>query len=121
MAIPFNVGAWLAVDMCVGSVVKGLMEWQDRRNAQLMVPCIASGMMAGARGFLIEFMYCIMCYFYQLMVPCIASSMMAGGWVSLNARTYAYIPCHVLCIIFHYIISCHITSLIPPDLQTLKV
>ncbi|CAL8462318.1 g1851 [Coccomyxa elongata] len=46
-AIPFYIGANLAVDMCIGSIVK--LVWQRRKPAEadLFVPVAASGFIAG--------------------------------------------------------------------------
>ncbi|KAL7003655.1 Metal-nicotianamine transporter ysl3 [Sarracenia purpurea var. burkii] len=47
MAVPFLVGAYFAIDMCVGSLV--VLAWHklDRQKAGLMVPAVASGLICG--------------------------------------------------------------------------
>ncbi|KAL8143579.1 hypothetical protein V2J09_016611 [Rumex salicifolius] len=47
MAVPFLVGAYFAIDMCVGSLVVFLWHRFDGRNAGLMVPAVASGLICG--------------------------------------------------------------------------
>ncbi|XP_022723011.1 metal-nicotianamine transporter YSL3-like [Durio zibethinus] len=47
MAVPFLVGAYFAIDMCVGSLV--VFAWQklNGKKAGLMVPAVASGLICG--------------------------------------------------------------------------
>ncbi|CAA0817096.1 Metal-nicotianamine transporter YSL3 [Striga hermonthica] len=47
MAVPFLVGAYFAIDMCVGSLVVYLWHRYDRRRAGIMVPAVASGLICG--------------------------------------------------------------------------
>lgn len=47
MAVPFLVGAYFAIDMCVGSLVVCLWCKVDSRKADLMVPAVASGLICG--------------------------------------------------------------------------
>lgn len=47
MAIPFYLGAWVAVDMMWGTFVKGVWEWYNPASAALLVPAVASGLIAG--------------------------------------------------------------------------
>lgn len=47
MAVPFLVGAYFAIDMCVGSLI--VFTWQkiNTKNSELMVPAVASGLICG--------------------------------------------------------------------------
>ncbi|KAK4380723.1 hypothetical protein RND71_002585 [Anisodus tanguticus] len=47
MAVPFLVGAYFAIDMCVGSLVVYLFHKFNSNNASLMVPAVASGLICG--------------------------------------------------------------------------
>ncbi|XP_059662145.1 metal-nicotianamine transporter YSL1-like [Cornus florida] len=47
MAVPFLVGAYFAIDMCVGSLVVFVWHKLNPKNAELMVPAIASGLICG--------------------------------------------------------------------------
>lgn len=47
MAVPFLVGAYFAIDMCVGSLVVFLWHKLDRPGASLMIPAVASGLICG--------------------------------------------------------------------------
>ncbi|KAI3508094.1 hypothetical protein L1887_23095 [Cichorium endivia] len=47
MAVPFLVGAYFAIDMCVGSLVVFLWSKFDKEKANLMVPAVASGLICG--------------------------------------------------------------------------
>ncbi|CAN1170688.1 Metal-nicotianamine transporter YSL3 [Linum perenne] len=47
MAVPFLVGAYFAIDMCVGSLVVFVWHKLDSRKAGLMVPAVASGLICG--------------------------------------------------------------------------
>ncbi|XP_073118726.1 metal-nicotianamine transporter YSL3 [Henckelia pumila] len=47
MAVPFLVGAYFAIDMCVGSLVVFVWRKVDSRKAGLMLPAVASGLICG--------------------------------------------------------------------------
>ncbi|KAK9075247.1 hypothetical protein SSX86_003568 [Deinandra increscens subsp. villosa] len=47
MAVPFLVGAYFAVDMCVGSLVVFVWHRINKQKATLMVPAVASGLICG--------------------------------------------------------------------------
>ncbi|KAL3630739.1 Metal-nicotianamine transporter ysl2 [Castilleja foliolosa] len=47
MAVPFLVGGYFAIDMCMGSLVVLVWERVNRRKARLMVPAVASGLICG--------------------------------------------------------------------------
>ncbi|XP_065881897.1 metal-nicotianamine transporter YSL3-like [Euphorbia lathyris] len=47
MAVPFLVGAYFAVDMCVGSLVVFVWHKLNSRKAGLMIPAVASGFICG--------------------------------------------------------------------------
>ncbi|KAG8390441.1 hypothetical protein BUALT_Bualt01G0083700 [Buddleja alternifolia] len=47
MAVPFLVGAYFAIDMCVGSLVVYVWHKVDSKKAGLMVPAVASGLICG--------------------------------------------------------------------------
>ncbi|KAL0317957.1 UNVERIFIED_CONTAM: Metal-nicotianamine transporter YSL3 [Sesamum angustifolium] len=47
MAVPFLVGAYFAIDMCVGSLVVYVWHKVNSRKASLMVPAVASGLICG--------------------------------------------------------------------------
>lgn len=47
MAVPFLVGAYFAIDMCLGSLIVFLWEKINRKRADLMVPAVASGLICG--------------------------------------------------------------------------
>ncbi|GMH09584.1 hypothetical protein Nepgr_011425 [Nepenthes gracilis] len=47
MAVPFLVGAYFAIDMCVGSLVVYVMHKINTKKADLMVPAVASGLICG--------------------------------------------------------------------------
>ncbi|KAJ4957058.1 hypothetical protein NE237_013841 [Protea cynaroides] len=47
MAVPFLVGAYFAIDMCVGSLIVFVWYKLDSRKAALMVPAVASGLICG--------------------------------------------------------------------------
>ncbi|CAJ2628333.1 unnamed protein product [Trifolium pratense] len=47
MAVPFLVGAYFAIDMCMGSLVVFLLHKLNTKKAELMVPAIASGLICG--------------------------------------------------------------------------
>ncbi|GAB4819572.1 hypothetical protein N2152v2_006618, partial [Parachlorella kessleri] len=47
MAIPFYLGAWLAVDMCIGAVIMLVWRWRDPKGCAELSAAIASGLIAG--------------------------------------------------------------------------
>ncbi|KAF2552857.1 hypothetical protein F2Q68_00037375 [Brassica cretica] len=47
MAVPFLVGAYFAIDMCVGTLIVFVCEKMNRKNAEVMVPAVASGLICG--------------------------------------------------------------------------
>ncbi|KAH7550071.1 hypothetical protein JRO89_XS13G0130100 [Xanthoceras sorbifolium] len=47
MAIPFLVGAYFAIDMCVGSLAVFVGHKLNTKKAELMVPAVASGLICG--------------------------------------------------------------------------
>ncbi|XP_054809323.1 metal-nicotianamine transporter YSL1 [Prosopis cineraria] len=47
MAVPFLVGAYFAIDMCVGSLVVFVWDKVNSKKAELMVPAVASGLICG--------------------------------------------------------------------------
>lgn len=47
MAVPFLVGAYFAIDMCVGSLVVFVWHKLNGKKAGLMVPAVASGLICG--------------------------------------------------------------------------
>ncbi|XP_062074631.1 metal-nicotianamine transporter YSL1 isoform X2 [Humulus lupulus] len=47
MGVPFLVGAYFAIDMCVGSLVVFVWTKIDAKRAELMAPAVASGLMCG--------------------------------------------------------------------------
>ncbi|KAK6120538.1 hypothetical protein DH2020_045733 [Rehmannia glutinosa] len=47
MAVPFLVGAYFAIDMCVGSLVVFVWHKVNSKKAGLMVPAVASGLICG--------------------------------------------------------------------------
>ncbi|KAL5738699.1 hypothetical protein ACOSP7_031460 [Xanthoceras sorbifolium] len=47
MAVPFLVGAYFAIDMCVGSLVVFAWHKLNSRKADLMIPAVASGLICG--------------------------------------------------------------------------
>lgn len=47
MAVPFLVGAYFAIDMCVGSLIVFLWHKLNTKKAELMVPALASGLICG--------------------------------------------------------------------------
>lgn len=47
MALPFLVGAYFAIDMCVGSLVVYLWHKRNPKKAELMIPAVASGLICG--------------------------------------------------------------------------
>ncbi|KAA0050540.1 metal-nicotianamine transporter YSL3 isoform X1 [Cucumis melo var. makuwa] len=47
MAVPFLVGAYFAIDMCVGSLIVFVWHYLNRQRAELMIPAVASGLICG--------------------------------------------------------------------------
>ncbi|KAH7538292.1 metal-nicotianamine transporter YSL3 [Ziziphus jujuba] len=47
MAVPFLVGAYFAIDMCMGSLIVFVWHKLNGRRAGLMVPAVASGLICG--------------------------------------------------------------------------
>ncbi|XVF10144.1 hypothetical protein REPUB_Repub07fG0157300 [Reevesia pubescens] len=47
MAVPFLVGAYFAIDMCVGSLVVFVWNRLNGKKASLMIPAVASGLICG--------------------------------------------------------------------------
>ncbi|WKA07726.1 hypothetical protein VitviT2T_025510 [Vitis vinifera] len=47
MAVPFLVGAYFAIDMCMGSLVVFVWHKVNSKKASLMVPAVASGLICG--------------------------------------------------------------------------
>ncbi|XP_057774182.1 metal-nicotianamine transporter YSL3-like isoform X1 [Salvia miltiorrhiza] len=47
MAVPFLVGGYFAIDMCVGSLIVYLWHRIDKTKAGLMIPAVASGLICG--------------------------------------------------------------------------
>ncbi|KAL0295274.1 UNVERIFIED_CONTAM: Metal-nicotianamine transporter YSL1 [Sesamum angustifolium] len=47
MAVPFLIGGYFAIDMCVGSLVVFLWQKVNSKKAELMVPAVASGFICG--------------------------------------------------------------------------
>lgn len=47
MAVPFLVGAYFAIDMCMGSLVVFVWHKLNSNKASLMVPAVASGLICG--------------------------------------------------------------------------
>ncbi|CAB81330.1 putative protein [Arabidopsis thaliana] len=47
MAVPFLVGAYFAIDMCVGTLIVFVWEKMNRKKAEFMVPAVASGLICG--------------------------------------------------------------------------
>ncbi|XXG43315.1 hypothetical protein AAC387_Pa01g3377 [Persea americana] len=47
MAVPFLVGAYFAIDMCVGTLIVFAWHKINKKKASLMVPAVASGLICG--------------------------------------------------------------------------
>lgn len=47
MAVPFVVGAYFAIDMCMGSLIVYVWGALKRKEAGLMIPAVASGLICG--------------------------------------------------------------------------
>ena len=50
-ALPFYIGAWLAIDMCIGALIIIVWRWLDRRrgtdDCSLLATTVAYGLIAG--------------------------------------------------------------------------
>ena len=44
MAIPFYLGGYFAIDMCVGSLILFIWEWRNKAKADAFAPAVASGL-----------------------------------------------------------------------------
>ncbi|XP_071691285.1 probable metal-nicotianamine transporter YSL12 [Rutidosis leptorrhynchoides] len=47
MAIPFYLGSYFAIDMCVGSLILFIWEKKNKKSAKELAPAVASGMICG--------------------------------------------------------------------------
>lgn len=47
MAIPFYLGPYFAIDMCVGSLILYIWQRRDRAGADALAPAVASGLICG--------------------------------------------------------------------------
>ncbi|GFS44474.1 YELLOW STRIPE like 1 [Actinidia rufa] len=47
MAVPFLVGAYFAIDLCVGSLIVFVWQKLNSKKAEQMVPVVASGLICG--------------------------------------------------------------------------
>ncbi|KAM3388323.1 hypothetical protein ACQJBY_010851 [Aegilops geniculata] len=47
VAIPFYLGPYFAMDMCIGSAILFCWEWMNKAEAQAFAPAVASGLMCG--------------------------------------------------------------------------
>lgn len=47
MAIPFYLGAYFAIDMCIGSLILFIWEKKDKKRAKEFGPALASGLICG--------------------------------------------------------------------------
>ncbi|KAK9106341.1 hypothetical protein Syun_022352 [Stephania yunnanensis] len=47
MAIPFYLGGYFTIDMCVGSLIRFIWEKKDKKKAEAFVPAMASGLICG--------------------------------------------------------------------------
>ncbi|KAH7284399.1 hypothetical protein KP509_34G052800 [Ceratopteris richardii] len=47
MALPFYIGSYFAMDMCIGSIIVYTWKKLNRREAEIRVPAVASGLMCG--------------------------------------------------------------------------
>ncbi|PKI37980.1 hypothetical protein CRG98_041622 [Punica granatum] len=47
MAMPFYIGAYFAIDMCIGSLILLVWERIDKAKAKAFVPAVASGLICG--------------------------------------------------------------------------
>ncbi|KAI5068128.1 hypothetical protein GOP47_0016473 [Adiantum capillus-veneris] len=47
MALPFYIGSYFAIDMCIGSIIVYTWRRLNPRNAEVCIPAVASGLMCG--------------------------------------------------------------------------
>ncbi|KAI3982236.1 hypothetical protein MKX01_024953 [Papaver californicum] len=47
MAVPFYLGGYFSIDMCVGSLYRFWSEWNNKAEADAFVPAVASGLICG--------------------------------------------------------------------------
>lgn len=47
MAIPFYIGGYFTIDMCVGSLILFLWQCSNKANADAFGPAVASGLICG--------------------------------------------------------------------------
>ncbi|MCO5576764.1 hypothetical protein L7F22_030583 [Adiantum nelumboides] len=47
MALPFYIGSYFAIDMCIGSIIVYTWKRLNRRKADVCIPAVASGLMCG--------------------------------------------------------------------------
>eukprot|EP00249_Psilotum_nudum_P005396 c18836_g1_i1 orf=365-979(+) len=47
MAIPIYLGPYFAIDMCVGSALAFVWQWQNQRKSNIYIPAVASGLICG--------------------------------------------------------------------------
>uniref|UniRef100_A0A803MDC3 Uncharacterized protein n=1 Tax=Chenopodium quinoa TaxID=63459 RepID=A0A803MDC3_CHEQI len=47
MAIPFYIGGYFAIDMCVGSLILFVWEYNNKAKADMFAPAVASGLICG--------------------------------------------------------------------------
>lgn len=47
MAIPFYIGGYFAIDMCVGSLILFIWRWRNKAKADVFAPAVASGLICG--------------------------------------------------------------------------
>lgn len=47
MAIPFYLGAYFTIDMCVGSLILFIWRWRNKAHADVYSPAVASGLICG--------------------------------------------------------------------------
>ncbi|XP_057773990.1 probable metal-nicotianamine transporter YSL7 [Salvia miltiorrhiza] len=47
MAIPFYLGGYFAIDMCIGSALLLVWQWSNKKQAEELSPAVASGLICG--------------------------------------------------------------------------
>lgn len=47
MAIPFYIGGYFTIDMCVGSLILFIWRWRNKAKADVYAPAVASGLICG--------------------------------------------------------------------------
>lgn len=47
MAIPFYIGGYFTIDMCVGSLILFIWTWKNKTSADAFAPAVASGLICG--------------------------------------------------------------------------